>query len=511
MRHALVLAALLAAFAAPCHAVPPSDNTAWVDAAADADIDRAFAQASAERKPLLLYWGASWCPPCNQLKVTLFNRHDFAEHSKSFVAVNVDGDAPGAQKLGARFKVRGYPTLILFTPDGREITRLPGEVDAPQVIATLQLGLGAGRPVQAVLADARANKPLSANDWRLLSFYSWETDEQQLVPEAERAGLLVSLAAAAPEGEAATRLWLKALAASDEGKGVKPDAKLRERVRRVLADAAASRAQMDVLVNAAPEIVRVLGGTPAEQVAWSKSFDAALARLQQDRTLSRADRTSALIARVDLARLDQDPKALSPRLPAPLVKEVRALADRNDKEIANTYERQAVVTADAYLLGRAGLWSESDALLQRNLERSPAPYYLMSQLGGNARKRGDAAQALRWYEQAFQRSEGPATRLQWGASYVAALVELAPDDDARIEQAAGQLIAEAGQDGASFHERSGRALKRMADKLSAWNANGAHAPVMQRLQSKLDGVCARIDARDTQRASCETLLRKSGA
>jgi hypothetical protein len=282
-------------------------------------------------------------------------------------------------------------------------------------------------------------------------------------------------------------------------------------VRRVLADPARSRAQMDVLVNAAPSIVRALGSTPAERTQWRKGFDAALARLQDDTTLSRADRSSALIARVELARLDQDEKALAPRLPAPLVKQVRALAERNDSEISNGYERQAVVTADAYLLGRAGLWAESDALLQRNLARSPAPYYLMSQLGGNARKRGDATQALRWYEQAFQDSEGPATRLQWGSSYVSALVELAPADEARIERAASQLIDEAGRDGASFHERSARSLQRMAGKLISWNAGGGHAATLQRLQAKLDGVCSRIDAADAQRATCENLLRKSGA
>ena len=246
----------------------PSAKVAWLTAAADADIERAFAQARAEKKPLLLYWGASWCPPCNQLKATLFNRQDFATLSRSFVAVHVDGDRPGAQKLGTRFKVSGYPTVVLFNAEGTEITRLPGEVDAPQMLAVMQLGLAGGRAVKTVLADALAGKPLTAHDWRLLAFYSWETDEQQLLSKTQLPATLARLAALsqaatpAADAETANRLWLKALAASDDGDtknpANKPDAALRARVLATLADASQARAQMDVLTGSAAELVRTL-------------------------------------------------------------------------------------------------------------------------------------------------------------------------------------------------------------------------------------------------------------
>jgi hypothetical protein len=256
----------------------------------------------------------------------------------------------------------------------------------------LQQGLAGGRPIKAVLADARSGKAVSANEWRTLAFYSWDTDEAQLVPAAERAALLGRLAAACPAAEAdsATRLLLKALAATEPGQPVPGGAATEPRVRQLLADAAASRRQMDVLVNYAPDIVRALApkAGPA-QTALVQATDAALARLQGDATLSRGDQFSALAARVDLARLDQPEDSLHPKLPKPLVQEVKALAGRMDREITDGFERQAVITGAAHTLASAGLWQDSNALLESNLAKSHSPYYLMSQLGGNARRLGD--------------------------------------------------------------------------------------------------------------------------
>jgi len=504
---------LIAVAAAWGGAAAAADGVAWQPAANDGDIERAFATARSEGKPVLLYWGAKWCPPCNQLKATLFNRHDFIERSKSLVPVEIDGDLPGAQKLGSRFKVSGYPTMVLMRSDGTEITRLPGEADAPQVLQLLQLGLAGGRPTQLVLADARNGKPISGSEWRMLAFYSWITDESQLVPAAERPGVLAGLAAACPasEAESATRLMLKALADSDDGKGVKADPALRAKVRGWLADAKVARAQMDVLTNYAAEITKALSSPgSADRKAIVAAYDAALQKLQADDSLSRADRLAALNARVDLARIEAPKNERHPKISPALQKQVRELSAQADREITDGYERQAVITGAAYVLGQTGQWSESDALLKSNLAKSHSPYYLMSQLGGNARKLGHKEEALRWYEEAFSRSEGPATRLQWGAQYVSALVELAPADGARVERAVARMIDDAAQDKSAFDGRSARSLSRVGKQLMQWNRDGKHDAVLERLRARLEPVCSKLEADAAARNACHGTFKASG-
>jgi len=479
----------------------------WLEVNGEGDVDKAFAAARTQKKPVLLYWGARWCPPCNQLKATLFNRQDFIERSRSVIAVHLDGDVPAAQKLGTRFKVRGYPTLILFNPEGSELTRLPGEADASQVLQVLELGMSSGRPMRALLADARAGKPISAAEWRLLAFYSWDTDESALVPAAERPAVLRQLAQACPpaDTEVATRLLLKSV---DDKTPAAERPALRDRVQKLLANPAASRAQMDVLTNNASDLVNALGaaGSP-ERTALVAAFDGALQRLQADATLSRADRMTALYARVDLARLGQPEDTLHPKLPATLLDEVRQAAHKADTEITDGYERQAVVTAAGSLLAEAGLWKESDALLKASLAKSHSPYYLMSELGANARKLGHKAEALGWYRQAFEKSDGPATRLQWGSSYLSALIDLAPQDAATIEKTALTLLDEAGHQPGAFYERSARSLQKAGAKLQGWNQGGAHAATLKKVEARLGAVCGALPAGDAQRVTCESVLK----
>ena len=510
--------------ATPVAVATADDAIAW----RRGDVDTAFAEARAANKPVFLYWGADWCPPCNQMKATLFKTQAFVERTQHFVPVYVDGDTPAAQQLGSRFSVSGYPTMVLFRPDGTEITRLPGEAEPERYLQVLAMSMNAARPVKATLKTALGDgKGLTQDDWRMLAWYSWDTDDQQLVPTAQVPATLQRLAAQCPSGfdEPRARLMLKTMAAAGDaaprtpvnGKEeprLKVDRKaMLAQVEAVLATPKSARENFDLLTGAMPAMVRAttVAGTPARKRLLAEA-DRTLSRLAGDAGLSNTDRLGATIARVQLATIDTKPvgkndKAEPVVLPEALRAAVVAEAARADRESTDPYERQTVINAAAYLLGTAGLLDRSDALLEAELSRSHSPYYFMLDLAANAQKRGDKAAAIDWYAKAYDAAKGPATRLQWGSTYVTALIDLAPDAAARIEQAAGQVIGEIAPSPESFDGRNRRSLSRIAAKVAAWNADGRHADEANRIAEASRKLCDRVPAAASERVRCGELLK----
>jgi thioredoxin-like negative regulator of GroEL len=476
------------------------------------DVDAAFARARMQHRPLFLYWGASWCPPCNQVKATLFKRQDFIERSSQFIPVYIDGDEPSAQKLGDRFRVRGYPTMILFASDGSEITRLPGEIDPQQYLQVLSFGLGTGRSAHATLSAALGPgaSTLTAEDWALLASYAWDTDEGQLVPTDRLAATLVALAAACPARYQASsdRLALRAISATAAGRGtVTADrARALAHVRAVLDDPARARAQFDVLVESASVIAGAITDPgSSERRELIGRLDTRLAAFARDSSASTADRLDALATRAELQKL-ADPNAA---VPTALSDAIRTAVAQADRDTTDRFERQAVISSGADALSAAGLDAESDALLKAELSRSASPYYPMIELAVNARKRGDSAAALDWYEKAYAVAQGPATRLQWGARYVIALTELAPGEQERVDRAVTGVIADLSPSPETFHGRNQAMLQRLGVALRQWNSTHAHDTVLQNAVLKMDAVCGQLPATSRERDTCKGLLART--
>ncbi len=100
-----------------------------------ADFDKGLATAKAEKKIALVdFTGSDWCSWCMKLDKEIFSTAAFKRYAKknlSLVVVDFPQGKPlpkAAQEkneaLGQKYKVEGYPTVLVFNSEGEEIGKL---------------------------------------------------------------------------------------------------------------------------------------------------------------------------------------------------------------------------------------------------------------------------------------------------------------------------------------------------------------------------------------------------
>ena len=99
--------------------LPPNESLAlW-----RTDVETALAQAKTDNSPVIIYWGALWCPPCNYFKSQILEHSSFETDTKDWTKIYIDGDSDGAQGWGEQFSVVNYPTVLLINKHGKEVQR----------------------------------------------------------------------------------------------------------------------------------------------------------------------------------------------------------------------------------------------------------------------------------------------------------------------------------------------------------------------------------------------------
>jgi thiol-disulfide isomerase/thioredoxin len=480
------------------------------------DVDAAFTEAKASGKPIFMYWGAEWCPPCAQIKSTIFNKREFQERSKLFVPVYLDGDTPSAQRHGERFGVVGYPTMILFRPDGTEITRLPGTVDIARYATILDVALADAKPVAEILKAAASGGEVTANDWRLLAYYSWATDNGRVLPPSERLKTFRQLHDRCPPELAPEcgRLYFEYLgAAAREAQGGKSPlnglerADARRQLLALLGAPAVTATNVDNVLYAPKDVVALLSdaGTP-ERKQLTGVWRDALGRLAggpDAATLSGPEQLNAVRAKMLLARLD----APDAELPPALLDEARETVARVDGATTDSYARQAAINAAANLYWEAGLDDDANKLLVAELEKSKSPYYFMLDLAELAKKAGREEEAVEWLAKAYAGAQGPATRFQWGYNYLVGVLEMTPEDGARIERVGLEVIGELDGSPDAFYQRTRMRLEQLSAKLLEWGQAPEHAPVVEKLRGRTGEICKGLPEGDEGRKNCESFLK----
>jgi thioredoxin-related protein len=107
------------------------------------DLAKAQEKAKTEKKLVMLdFTGSDWCGWCIKLHKEVFSTADFAEYAKdNLVLVEVDfpqkKKQSAAQKkaneaLQGKYKVEGYPTIIVLNAEGKKVGQLGYQPGGPK-------------------------------------------------------------------------------------------------------------------------------------------------------------------------------------------------------------------------------------------------------------------------------------------------------------------------------------------------------------------------------------------
>ncbi len=80
--------------------------------------------------PILVDFWAEWCAPCHQLTPHLCRVID--EYGGAVRLAKVEVDAGDNMKLAGHYRLRGFPTVVLFS-GGKELGRFSGSRSSHQV------------------------------------------------------------------------------------------------------------------------------------------------------------------------------------------------------------------------------------------------------------------------------------------------------------------------------------------------------------------------------------------
>ncbi len=481
-------------------------------------VEAAFAAARAQNKPVFLYWGAKWCPPCHELKATVFSRPDFVEKLKLFIPVYLDGDDPGAQKWGDRFGVSGYPTVLVLRADQSELARISGGMDLSQYAEVLDTVLGDVRPVGAILATLKsgAAQPLSRDDCRRLAYYGWDlTDEVSSRSEA-LAQRLSQAAARCPAGSETdkARLILNAASLAADGEaealtaGKAPGRRLVQLIGQVdgiLSNPTAASLLADAIGGLDESFFQAVAKAEPQEVAtWTQRYSALMDSAATDPRFSAADHLyflyAKLVATKTLDRQHQIPVALST--------EAHQRIDATLAGKLDEHSRASVVNAAQNILDVLGDDDRAYAITREQMAQSKSPYYYMLDLASLDEKHGHIDTAINWLAQAYAQSQGAATRFQWGTDYLLGLIRMKPADDADIRAVGLAVLGEL--DGPDrIYRRTRIRLERLDHALAKWNARGGHAATIAALRRRMDGICERIPPTDPANATCRGFLART--
>lgn len=362
--------------------------------------------------PLLVWWTASWCPPCNDLRLSVFDSAAFAGLACGLELLQLDGDVPGTQQQGEALGVSFYPSVLLLDADGRELLRLGSGWEAEAFCAQLRDHLRDAEPVTVRLARLHAGQGGPA-DATWLAIHSWSLDRERLEPLALRSLLeqaMDLLPASTPEALALALHLLQA----HEWDGTAPSDTSRHRLASVLAASLASTTLcfFDLyLLALRPDRLQVVASGDALH-ALQQQLRHVLEALESDPRWTPTQQLTLLHGQLRLDAGGHD---------AALRARACAAVNAFDRQLQGDDARLTALNMAADLLLALGDVEAAAALLEREAAGSVHAPYLLQARAGIAEQQGDLAGAAAWTGRAWAGTPPGAIRVARGVRHLRAL------------------------------------------------------------------------------------------
>ena len=97
----------------------------------------ALASAKTAGKKVFIDFETDWCGPCHQMDQWIWTDAEVAsELTSGYIGVKLDGDLE--KTAVAKYKVAGYPTMIVLDGTGKELWRVVGYQTSKEILEKLR-------------------------------------------------------------------------------------------------------------------------------------------------------------------------------------------------------------------------------------------------------------------------------------------------------------------------------------------------------------------------------------
>lgn len=391
-------------------------------------LESAFDLAADEDKLVFLYWGAIWCPPCNELKSKVFSQAGFPDLMSGFIAVALDGDEESAQLWGEKLGVSGYPTLLLLDASKKEYMRLNTALSFDEFQDHLVKASAKREDFETFFARIESLEGLSSSDWNRLSYLNWSQLSSSEVDQFSQYELLRRIFDESNLANLDERLRLKltlsylemsnTLAAMAEVKESvsKRLEKIQTELKQLLENEDQHYQARGFILYAMQPTLNWLKNEKSRQELQQLWLNAAQG-LYGDTRLSLDEKLWSIYPKI------QYWKSLNSELPESLKKEVFDHVESIDESAVSEFDRHAVVSGAASILNMVDLYDPAKKLLLKELTQTNTPWYYYSALSSLSEQAGELSQALSYMSQARQVAEGRASKIQWTVSELLLLIK----------------------------------------------------------------------------------------